>query len=181
MPEPQFPLAYWHFWDVDAVFAPGEELPPEGRGRLWAVLVFVFYGDKVVLADIRERGLCIPSGRIEAGETLDEAAERECFEETGARLHPTHRRLIGYYRLVPRSGDFAGQTRFCPVFIAEALGFEAIPETSESQGLFLASWEDVADLYFFWDPLLAEVFSYAEAQRQALFPAGTPLSELTEG
>ncbi|MDQ2686838.1 MAG: NUDIX domain-containing protein [Armatimonadota bacterium] len=179
MPEQQFPPAYWHFWDVDAAFAPGDELPPDSRGRLWAVLVFVFYGDKVVLADIQGRGLCIPSGHIEAGETLDEAAARECFEEVGARLHPAHRRLIGCYRLVPRSGDFAGQTRFCPVFVAEALGFEPIPETSESRGLFLASWEDVADLYFFWDPLLADVFAYAEAQRQALFPAGTPLTELT--
>lgn len=179
MPDFQFPHAYWHVWDVDAAFASGEELPEESRGRLWAVLVFVFYGDKVVLADIKGRGLCIPSGRLESGETLDEAAERECFEETGARLHPAHRRLIGCYRLVPRSGDFVGQARFCPVFIAEALGFEAIPESSESQGLFLAAWEDVADLYFFWDPLLAEVFSHAEARRQALFPAGTSLTELT--
>lgn len=181
MPEQQFPSAYWHFWDVDAVFAPGEELLPESQGRLWAVLVFVFYGDKIALADIRGRGLCIPSGRIEAGETLNDATERECFEEAGARLHPAHRRLIGCYRLVPRSGDFAGQTRFCPVFIAEALGFEAIPESSESQGLFLASLEDVADLYFFWDSLLAEVFAHAEARRQVLFPAGTPLTDLTGG
>lgn len=179
MSEQQFPSAYWHFWDVDAVFAPGDELPPESQGRLWAVLVFVFYGDKIVLADIKGRGLCIPSGHIEAGEPLDKAAERECYEETGARLHPAHRRLIGCYRLVPRSGDLAGQTRFCPVFIAEALGFEPIPEGSESQGLFLAAWEDVADLYFFWDPLLADVFSYAEDKRQALFPAGTPLTDLT--
>ena len=181
MPEQPFPSAYWHFWDVDATFAPVEELPSETQGRLWAVLVFVFYGDKVVLADIKGRGLCIPSGKIETGETLDEAAARECFEEAGARLHPAHRRLIGCYRLVPRSGEFAGRARFCPVFIAEALGFEPIPESSESQGLFLASWEDVADLYFFWDPLLAEVFAHAEAKRQALFPAGTPLTDLTGG
>lgn len=178
MPEP-FPPAYWHFWDVDAVFVPSEQLPEDSRGRLWAVLVFVFYGDKVALADIRGRGLCIPSGRIEAGETLDGAAERECWEETGARLHPEHRRLIGCYRLVPRSGEWAGTERFCPVFIAEALGFEPIPDASESQGLFLAALEDIADLYFFWDPLLAAVFTYAEERRQALFPAGTPLSILT--
>src|SRR5579875_2774870 len=83
-----FPTVYWAGWDVDATFEPSEELPPASDGRLWAVLGFVFYGDKIVLADIEGRGWCIPSGRIEAGETIDEAIERECFEETGARLHP---------------------------------------------------------------------------------------------
>ena len=41
--------------------------------------MFVFYGDKVALADIEGRGLCIPSGKIEPGETLDAAAERETW------------------------------------------------------------------------------------------------------
>ena len=70
-------------------------LPPESAGHLWAVLLFVFYGDKVALADIEGRGLTIPSGRIEPGETLDEAAVREAWEETGANLDSARRRLIG--------------------------------------------------------------------------------------
>jgi 8-oxo-dGTP diphosphatase len=178
MPEP-FPTVYWAAWDSDATFLPGEHLPPESEGRLWAVLAFVFYGDRVALADIAGRGLCIPSGRIEPGETLDEAAARECWEETGARLHPERRRLIGCYRLTPRGGPQAGQARYCPVFVAEALAFEPIPAGSESRGLTLAAWEDVADVYFAWDPLMAAVFGYAEARRNALFPVGVPLSSLT--
>ncbi len=164
-------------WDADATFWPGDELPGESQDRLYAVLVFLFYGDKVALADIAGRGLCIPSGRIELGEALDDAAQREVWEETGGRLAPERRRLIGCYRLVSRGGAVPVQVRWCPVFVAEALGFEAIPAGSESNGLFLAAIEDVADLYFTWDPLMAAVFAYADAQKKALFPVGMRLSE----
>ena len=173
-----FPTVYWQTWDADATFEPGVELPPESEGRLWAVLVFVFYGDKVALADIEGRGWCIPSGHIEPGETLDEAAVREVREEIGADLCPNRRRLIGWYRLTPRAGAHAGQTRFCPVFVAEALGFGTLPAGTESRGMFLTAIEDVADLYFTWDALMAAVFAYAEAQKTALFPIGLPLSAL---
>ena len=174
-----FPAVYWAEWDSDATFDAGDALPPESAGRLWAVLLFVFYGDKVALADIDGRGLTIPSGRIEPGETLDEAAVREAWEETGADLDPQRRRLIGCYRLTPRTGEHAGKTRYCPVFAAEAFGFAPLPAGSESRGLVLAAWEDVADLYFTWDPLMAAVFDYARERRAALFPAGVAVSWLT--
>ena len=173
-----YPTVYWAAWNSDATFTAGEQLPPESQGRLWAVLTFVFYGDKVALADIEGRGLCIPSGKIEPGETLDAAAEREAWEETGARLHPERRRLIGCYRLTQRSGASAGQVRYCPVFVAEAWGFEPIPPGSESRGLVLAAWEDVADVYFTWDALMAAVFEYAEAQKNTLFPAGITVAAM---
>ncbi len=174
-----FSTVYWSAWQADATFEPGEELPPQSEGKLWAVLTFVFYGDKVALTDITGRGLCIPSGKIEPGETVDEAAVREVWEETGGRLHPERRRLIGCYRLGPRGGFGAAPDRFCPVFVAEAWGFAPIPDGSESRGLVLASVEDVADVYFMWDALMAEVFEYAQQQRDALFPVGLPVSALT--
>ncbi len=177
---PEFPTVYWSTWDSDATFEAGVQLPSESEGHLWAVLGFVFYGDKVALADIEGRGLCIPSGRIEPGETLDAALVREAWEETGAQLDPERRRLIGWYRLRPRSGARAGQTRFCPVFVAEAWGFEPIPAMSESRGLVLAAVEDVAEIYFTWDELMAGVFDYAEDRRIALFPVGMSLRALTQ-
>lgn len=174
-----YPTVYWPEWNSDATFVAGETLPPESAGNLWAVLVFVFYGDKVALAEIEGRGLTIPSGRIEAGETVDAAAVREVWEETGANLDPERRRLIGWYRLVGRGESEGGRPRCCPVFAAEAYGFSPIPAGSESRGLVLAAWEDVADLYFTWDPLMAAVFDYAQERRNALFPVGMPLSKLT--
>ena len=173
-PEP-FPTVDWQAWECEATFFPGAQLPEESRDSLYASLIFVFYGDKVALADIEGRGWCIPSGRIEPGETIDAAAVREAWEETGAHLHPTHRSLVGCYRMISQSG----LVRWCPVFVAEALGFAPIPDGSESRGLLLAAVEDVADLYFIWDPLMAAVFSYAEERKLALFPAGTPMTEFT--
>ncbi|MEO7718793.1 MAG: NUDIX domain-containing protein [Capsulimonas sp.] len=174
-----FPTVYWPAWDSDATFFPGVELPPASEGRLWAVLTFVFYGAKIVLADITDRGYCIPSGKIEAGETIVEAAEREIFEETGVRLRENRLRLIGCYLLTPRSGAKAGEARYCPVFVAEAVGFEPIPEGSESRGVFLAQIEDIADLYFFWDDLMAAVFEYAGEQHEYLMPSGVAMASLT--
>ena len=176
MPEP-FPTVHWSSLNADASFLPGEQLPPESEGHLWAVLTFVYYGDKVALADIAGRGLCIPSGKIEPGETVDEAAVREAWEETGASLDPDRRRLIGCYRLTPRVPEAA--LRFCPVFVAEAWGFAPIPPGSESRGLVLAAPEEVAEIYFAWDALMAAVFEYAAERRAALFPAGTALEALT--
>ena len=185
-PGDRFPTVYWKPWNVDAAFVPGEQLPEESQGKLWAVLAIVYYGDKVVLADIEGRGWCIPSGKIEAGETLDAAVEREVYEETGVRLDGERRRLIGCYRLTPRSGSpiigggggrSADPERWCPVFIAEALGFEDIPAGSESRGIFLASIEDLADLYYTWDDLMAAVFDYAESRRPSLLPSGIRIGE----
>jgi hypothetical protein len=67
------------------------------------------------------------------------------------------------------------------VFIADALGFADVPEASESRGRFLAGVEDVADLYYTWDALMAAVFAYADERRTELFRVGTPLSSLLGG
>jgi 8-oxo-dGTP diphosphatase len=174
-----FPRAFWSAWNSDATFLPGDELPPSSENRLYAVIVFVFYGDKIVLADIEGRGYCVPSGRIEVNETISEAVHREVFEEAGVRLKDDAPRLVGCYELVSRKESGARGTRYCPVFVVEALGFEAIPPGSESRGILLAAIEDVADLYFHWDPLMDAVFSYADAVRKSAFKPGVSLSEFT--
>jgi len=170
-----FPSVYWEAMGATAEFLPGDELPPASEGHIWAVLVFLFYGDKIVLADIAGRGYCIPSGKVEQGETISVAAEREVFEEVGGRLKEDALWLIGCYKLTSKSRA----DRYCAVFVAEALGFEPIPAGSESQGKMLSAIEDVADLYFQWDPLMDAVFAYAEKQRQALFRDGISLSDFT--
>jgi len=45
--------------------------------------------------------------------------------------------------------------------------------------MVLASVEDVSEVYYVWDDLMAEVFAYAEECRAALFPVGVSLSTLT--
>jgi 8-oxo-dGTP diphosphatase len=48
------------------------------------VLVICQYGGEWLLTNHKQRGLEFPGGKMESGETLDEAARREVYEETGA-------------------------------------------------------------------------------------------------
>jgi 8-oxo-dGTP diphosphatase len=133
------------------------------------------YLPNVVMADIIGRGVCVPSGRVKTGETVDEAAIRETYEETGASLDPKRRQLIGCYRMKKRSGiaeDGRSQTIYSASFVAEVANFDPIPDGSESAGYFLLAPEDIADHYYMWDDLLAAVFEYAETERRRLFPFG---------
>ena len=50
------------------------------------VLVICQYGEEWLLTNHKERGLEFPGGKMESGETLEEAAHREAYEETGAIL-----------------------------------------------------------------------------------------------
>ena len=139
-----------------------------------AVLVFPFYGDKIVLAEIPGRGWCIPSGRREPGETNEAAARREAFEEAGLTLG----RMIclGHFVLTDTK---TGAVRHAPTFIADVQGLAEIPKGSESTGRLLANTEDIAGLYYAWDALLAAVFENAVAAKAHLLTAGTSLSEFT--
>jgi len=51
---------------------------------------------KVLLTKRADNGLwCLPGGKMESGESLEECCQREVLEETGLEVHP--RRLIGIY------------------------------------------------------------------------------------
>jgi 8-oxo-dGTP diphosphatase len=50
------------------------------------VLVICQNGEDWLLTNHKERGLEFPGGKMESGETLEEAAHREAYEETGAIL-----------------------------------------------------------------------------------------------
>ncbi|MDR7000471.1 RNA deprotection pyrophosphohydrolase [Neobacillus niacini] len=68
------------------------------------VLVICQYDDAWVLTQHKKRGLEFPGGKMEAGETLDEAARREVLEETGAVLGELKK--IGEYRVTDPKGIF---------------------------------------------------------------------------
>ncbi|MEH7074670.1 RNA deprotection pyrophosphohydrolase [Neobacillus drentensis] len=50
------------------------------------VLVICQRGEEWLLTNHKKRGLEFPGGKMESGETLEQAARREAYEETGAVL-----------------------------------------------------------------------------------------------
>ncbi|QCR33325.1 NUDIX domain-containing protein [Lysinibacillus sp. SGAir0095] len=50
------------------------------------VLVFVFHEGKWLCTINKKRGVEFPGGKVEPGETLEEAAIREVYEETAVRI-----------------------------------------------------------------------------------------------
>ena len=62
------------------------EMPSEAP--VTSVHVVSFCGERVLVVRDRKGSFGYPGGRLEAGETIDEAMQREVFEEACAHLHP---------------------------------------------------------------------------------------------
>lgn len=66
-------------------------------GESWHVLVLCRFRDQWVLTRNRKRGLEFPGGKREQGETIEEAAIREVYEETGGVVRTL--RFLGQYKV----------------------------------------------------------------------------------
>lgn len=84
---------------VEAVLSDDES--PASVTATAFVLPFLENGD-LVLARVLRRGVEIPGGHIEDGETAAEAAARECLEEAGCELHEMA--PVGFLRMVTQAG-----------------------------------------------------------------------------
>lgn len=73
----------------------GERIGRQGELRL-GCSACLFQGSQVLLTRRKDNGQwCLPGGRVEAGESVTEACEREFWEETGLRV--SVQRLVGVY------------------------------------------------------------------------------------
>ncbi len=75
----------------------GPRFGKEGELRLGcSATIFDAKREKVLLTQRTDNGRwCLPGGRVESGESVTEACEREVWEETGLKVRVT--RLIGVY------------------------------------------------------------------------------------
>jgi 8-oxo-dGTP diphosphatase len=81
------------------------QLPP--CEMIATALVLAFDEDRLLQTNLVARGWDIVGGHIELGESPEEAARREAYEEASARLGQLH--LLGYQRLRllgPRPGSY---------------------------------------------------------------------------
>lgn len=170
-PASDYPHVWWE--ETEATFLSRGTPVPEGE--IAAVVVFAFMSKdlnpipgetearsgedhRVVVADIVGRGWCVPSGRLEPGETAAQAAHREAGEEAGLTLAAM--RELGTFVL--KSGS---EIRLAPAYLAVAVEMSPqLPSESESRGVRLAARQDLPALYYRWDPLLAGVFDLAFAE-----------------
>ncbi len=82
---------------LQVVYEEGDPLEALEGKILHSVHMFCFCGDKLVLVKHPKSGWIPPGGRIESGETYDEAVVREVREETNMKV--IFQTLIGFQDL----------------------------------------------------------------------------------
>lgn len=122
--------------------------------RAFAGLVFPWMDGQVLICNIEDRGWCIPSGRVEAGETSMEAVIREALEEGGALIQDVQ--YIGCYQVTDRQ-----EIRWVDVYTARVSQLVEITMTEESLGRQLVSMAELPNIYHLWTPLTEMVFEHA--------------------
>lgn len=77
------------------------------------VFVICRYRDKWLFTKHKKRGLEFPGGKVEAGESPEDAAMREVFEETGAKVDTL--KFIGQYEVSGADEHFVKNIYFAEV------------------------------------------------------------------
>lgn len=118
-----------HGRQVDLSFSRGEfEVEPKH------VLVFLKHENKWLCTIHKRRGVEVPGGKLEEGETLEEAAIREVFEETG--VHVKNLQWFAEYAV-------HDEVKFCKtVFTAQFAGQEHIEFDLETSGMLWLTDEE---------------------------------------
>lgn len=109
-------------------------------------------------------GFSIPGGKLELGETDQEAARRELFEETGCKATSLNHLITLDHRSIPKDGD-TRQWR-CAVFIAD-IGDQQPIQKEEGT---LPSWRSAEELVSHKDSLYPDL-NRRLFQYYALLPA----------
>ena len=125
------------------------QLPP--LERIATVLVLAFDRDRLLQTHLVARGWDIVGGHIEPGETHEEAACREAYEEAGARLGKLH--VLGYQRLRllgprPASYRYAYPDSYQVFYWARIEALDEFLPTKEARERALFAPDDARELPF---------------------------------
>jgi 8-oxo-dGTP diphosphatase len=121
----------------------------------FAVLVFAWQGDQILLCNIAGRGWTVPSGRIEPGETSAEAAHRETLEEAGGVLGTVS--AFGSFEVI--EGE---KRQYATCFTCGLLELHERLNKDESTGVRRARLAELPAIYYTWNSLFERVFHHAQ-------------------
>lgn len=125
-------------YQVDLSFEP-HEMAVEARH----VLVLLQHKDKWLCTIHRQRGIEFPGGKAEVGETLEEAAIREVYEETGV--------VVNQLKWLAQYVVFADKLFCKAVYYATFLRQDEVDFDFETSGMLWLSEEELfsrSDLSF---------------------------------
>lgn len=110
-------------------------LPP--LDAISTAFIFAFEGEQLMMSHLVKRGWDIPGGHIEPGETPEEAARRELYEETGTRVGPLQ--LFGYQHMHmsgprPTGYSYPYPDSYQVFYLARITALEDFSSTFESHG-----------------------------------------------
>jgi 8-oxo-dGTP diphosphatase len=101
------------FRDVNGHKVEFLEEPNSFSEKVDHVLVICKYKNQWLLTYHKKRGWEFPGGKIETGESIEEAAIREVWEETGASLQKLI--AIGSYKVTDSTGYFVKKVFLGPI------------------------------------------------------------------
>ncbi len=158
-------------WGIDSIvsFEATEKLPPPELTSISGG--FVFYEEKVILANIPGRGWEIIGGRIDIGESPNETFQREAKNQIGVDL--SHVKMIGVMKIEhpgpePPNCPYPFPIGYGVQYIGIAEELLPFSGSSDSLGRSLVTLEGFCEHYYDWNEYYEAVFQYAYSEYKKL-------------
>lgn len=158
---PEFPTTSWGLGNT-IYFEATEHQPP--RDLTCIAGGFVFYQDKMILANIPGRGWEIIGGRIDHGESPEETFRREAMRQIGVDL--AHVKMLGVIRIEhngpePPNCPYPYPVGYGVQFIGIAEQLAPFAGNEDSLGRSLISFEGIKNHYYEWNDYNEAVIRHA--------------------
>ena len=98
------------FYQNEVKYVIGNEAFSKTPKHVWVICK---YENQWLLTKHKDRGIEFPGGKVEEGETAEEAAIREVMEETGGHIQSI--RFVGQYYVDGKGGDIVKNVYFAEV------------------------------------------------------------------